>query len=431
MKIKLTKQKLYIILCLCIIGLFIYISDNPITQILLFTFQFALIASSIKFEFVNPLFWFLGAFTIYSIAYPVLYATGLNMTIGYSPEPLRWNWIAMTTFYLFFSSTKIKQNNSFADVKWINKSVYKWFIILSGILVLLSIMLIRRIGYISKNEIYSGGNIIINFTLSLIYIVHTIYICLISINYKNNKNSIGIIVYVGLLSLLLTMFSGERDILLRFILITAFCSHIYGRITKKRLLIYFAIIIILFPITSMLKYYFLSYQLGEIKFSFSVKSIIWSLFGGEFESASKNLQILANDKDNIMGVLSGASYISDIVRIIGISIKSSLQWFNKNYYASSTVGHGFTIVGEGLVNFGLVGILLNFMILSLSLSYMYKNVYSKEIYNSIYTLSIPIFIYAIRADFANILSPIVRQIIIPILIFNIIVHKEEISEQNT
>lgn len=425
-----TKEKFFSIIVLLFCGIIIFITESSKLQVSVFIIQFLLTALLCKVKFDNPLFWYLGAFTIYSTGYPLLYVYEINISQGFSPDPLRWSWIAYFTFVIFFCYPKRTAYNNHIYV-WFNKNAYTLFIHIAAVLILLSIFLILINGYTNKTSIYAGGNPLITLSFSLIYIVHTLYICVMQINYKiNNRiDNRYLIVFIGIVSLLLTMFSGERDILFRFLIITSFSLYLNNEVKTRGITMIGVLLIILIPISRILKYYFLSLKSSSIDFDFSIHSFLNSLITGEFESASKNLQILANDSQNAMGALGGLSYISDITRILGFSPYSSLQWFNTNYYPGSIVGHGFSIVGEGYVNFGLAGVILNFIVIALLLGYVYKNRFKNEFYTTVFISIMPIMIYSIRADFANIFSPLCRQVILPLLLFNIIVKKKRITKK--
>ena len=94
----------------------------------------------------------------------------------------------------------------------------------------------------------------------------------------------------------------------------------------------------------------------------------------------------------------------------------AVRWFNETFFSADRAGQGFTLVGEGYINFGYFGIIILFIFVGLLIKFLYlksnKNIY----WFPIYLLSIPTFMYSIRADLANIISPLFSQIITTILI---------------
>ena len=78
--------------------------------------------------------------------------------------------------------------------------------------------------------------------------------------------------------------------------------------------------------------------------------------------------------------------------------------------------YGFTLVGEGYLNGGYFGIVMIFMLTGFLMRFLYINA-QRNIYGMlIYLYMIPIFIYSTRADFANILSPLLKYAILGTLV---------------
>lgn len=431
---KTSLKKILLIMMETVFGFLIFSNTEPEILIELFILQYIVIVYVSKFDFESPLCWYLGVFTLYTIGYPLLYVTGNNMTQGFSPEPIQWCWIAVFVFVCVFSPEQNKKLNEKMDCDYNfgNMNIMKYFIIVSLIIVFVDVYLIYSSGYRNKGEIYGKADFYITFVFTLIYSIQTIYIYLMHINLILNKKSenMNLMIIIGAESLLLTLFSGERDIFIRYLILTVFFLFINKEINRFKMFLSCMMIVVFFMISRFIKYYFLTAESNLYSFVpslFSWKGLIGIIFGGEFESASKNLQILANDSVAASGVFFGSSYISDVVRILGITLNSSMTWFNDRYYFGSAVGHGFTIVGEGFVNFGILGIVLSFVIIGSIINWMYKKRGKNPAYASIYIISIPIFMYAIRADLANIFSPMVRQILLPLLLANLFLRKENRS----
>lgn len=404
-------------------GVMIFVANSSAVQVVSFICMYLLTVIIEKFELSSPLCWYLGAFTVYSVGYPILYLLGIDTSRGLSITPLKWCWIGYFIFVLTFGKFKKQCDNVNELVSWKNKRYFYFFIIFAGLYVLVCVFFIWRLGYQNKGEIYSDNKFYIKLAFIIIYTIQTIYVYLISINYetKKYKYNKAIIIFVGVVSALLAMYSGERDILLRFVLMTIFALYSNKIIDTRKVALMLLIAISLYPLTSNFKYFFLTNQFKTIQISDEpiLHYVAKRILSGEFESASRNLQILANDKENVLGTFGGITYFSDITRIIGYAPASSLMWFNNRYYAGSTVGHGFTIVGEGLVNFGVMGIVLSFAFIGFLQTYIYNYRDVNAYYKTIYIVSIPIFMYSTRADFANILSPMVRQIILPLFLMDI------------
>lgn len=195
------------------------------------------------------------------------------------------------------------------------------------------------------------------------------------------------------------------------LVITGLILLYFKKINKRQILILGLVGIALIPISSIYKYYFLTgetmgeLQIGDARFLFS------EILRGEFESASRNLQVLISNKSVSRAVMGGQTIISDILRIFGYAPNSSIVWFQNRFFSSEAAGQGFTLIGEGYINFGYFGVVLVYAITALILRIIYKNS-NKNLFNLfVYFCSIPIFIYANRADLANIFTPLVRQVL--------------------
>lgn len=417
-------NKMLLMIMLLLSGFVMYTTNSPLVQVYAFVIQYLLTIFLLKTDFINPLFWFLGGLTIYSIGYPLLYIADVETIVQLTTEPLKWSWLAYFIFVISFRSTNAVCKFH-VDCNMIDKSFIKKFIYISGLFVLVSVLLIADSGYANKGEIYSDGNLYISMAFYIIYVIHTIYVWIMQLNYIEGESNYYLIVYIGIISLLMTMYSGERDILFRFMIITVCSLYLQKSISNKMLFCFFSFFIILIPLSRMMKYYFLTADSVAMNFYESPELLFLGIIGGEFESASKNLQILANDEGNSMYALYGLSYLSAITRIFGYAPYSAIEWFNNKYYFGSLVGHGFTIVGEGYVNFGMAGIVFNFIVIGKIMSYLYNNRFKNTILATIYICMIPTMIYVMRADFSNLLSPLFKQIIVPLILMNWCVRKRK------
>ena len=65
-------------------------------------------------------------------------------------------------------------------------------------------------------------------------------------------------------------------------------------------------------------------------------------------------------------------------------------------------------MGEGYSNFGIIGIVLVYAALALLTGFLYKYSQKNRYFMIVYIYMIPIIIYCTRADFANVLSPLLH-----------------------
>ena len=131
------------------------------------------------------------------------------------------------------------------------------------------------------------------------------------------------------------------------------------------------IIIVLIPLSSSYKYYFLT---GSA--SVTNNNIIYAFLSGEFESATRNLQALINNSSSTLGVKGLGQIVRDVVAVFNSSIESSTSWFNNTFYPTSKTQYGFTLVGEGYIIAGALGVVLVFAIIGIIIRIMYKKAYN-------------------------------------------------------
>ncbi|MFQ8582261.1 MAG: O-antigen polymerase [Holdemania massiliensis] len=205
--------------------------------------------------------------------------------------------------------------------------------------------------------------------------------------------------------LVITLFSGERDFIFRFILINILILWVLKILKTKQLIILVPLLFLLIPLSSMFKYYFLRGSVNTLN-----TNVFHSLFSGEFESASRNLQILINCFDQTNGIKGFSQIILDLVSVFDSSINSTSTWFNSMFYSGSQTQYGFSLVGEGYLIGGYFGVVFLFMLIGVIIKIFYvfsnRNLYLLAAYLYFITITI----YSIRGDFGIILSGIAKQI---------------------
>jgi oligosaccharide repeat unit polymerase len=152
-------------------------------------------------------------------------------------------------------------------------------------------------------------------------------------------------------------------------------------------------------------------------------SIIEDILSSEFSAASKNLNELLNHRE-LWSPFYGETFLWDIQVVLGTGFSPG-AWYNKTFFPSLVNrggGNGFTIVGEGYINFGIFGVILVFSFLSILLKYIHSYATKNIIWLTIYIASLPIFMYMIRGDLATLFTQVIKHIVIPLLILFIVKH---------
>lgn len=399
------------------------LTNNIILDIISFIILVIGAVKIAKFDFAHPYVWYSFVFMLYSVSYPILYLNNMTYDVYfYSKELMFSQWLALATFLLVVGPKKVDYSRlNLLKTKTITS---KYILILTSIILIFTIIEISTGGYSHKSDIHSSGS----FVVSLGFRAVLIFLLLYTINLTANairmkKLDLRLSLYVGSIIFFIVFFSGERDLLIRFFVIIFFVYYIFIKDSKlsKELILLGLLSLSLIPILKQYKYFGLTGEKIQ-----SESNFLFSFLTSDFMSASKNMQILLLDETS-EGKFKGATFLSAITRtfnldkLLDLDIISSSQWYNQNYFGLNRSGQGFTIVGDGYVNFGFIGIVVLFVIIGFLLKFIYLQS-NKGIYHfTFYILSIPIFMYAIRADLANILSPLIKQNLLTFILLWVVV----------
>lgn len=411
-------------------ALFIYIfasgllltSSNVVYDIFAFCVLVFGAMSIVKFDVAHPFVWFSFVFMLYSISYPILYLNGILYDVYTYTDSLMFSqWLALVVFLFCIGPSQVDYSRLKDQKTTIISN--RIFLIMVSIILFATILKISTGGYSHKHEIYAEGSLVvfIGFRAALIFLMlYAINLSVFAI--KENKIDYKLTIFIFGVIFLMVFFSGERDLIIRALVILFFIYYIIVKKSKltREIIILGAVSLSLIPILGQYKYFGLTGKKTSSGLNFFL-----SFLTSDFQSASKNLQILLLD-ESAKGKFKGATFITSFLRafnldkVLGIDAFSSGGWYNETYFEAGRAGQGFTLVGDGYVNFGYIGIIILFIFVGISVRFLYKQS-NKGIYCFVfYILSIPVFMYAIRADLANILSPLIKQNLLTIILLRLI-----------
>lgn len=416
---------LYVKLILYIVfsGFILFISNNVVCDIIAFVILVFGSISVVKCDLAHPYVWYSFVFMLYSISYPILYINNMTYDVyTYTKSLMFSQWLALVIFLLVVTPAK----TDYSKLKETKTNIIpsKIFLIISSLVLVITIFEILTGGYSHKSEIYESGSILVFIGFRVVLIFLIIYAINLSIYaLKENRIDRQMTTYVFIIVFLMFFFSGERDLIIRFFIILYFIYYVLIKKSKlsKEVFLLGLFSLCLIPILSKYKYFGLTGEKTSTDMNFFFKFLT-----SDFASASKNMQILLLD-EGAKGRFSGYTFLSAILRVFGleklprVEMISSLQWFNDTYFGPARAGQGFTIVGDGYVNFGYIGIALLFAFIGIIVKKLYSKSNKGVYYFVFYILSIPIFMYSIRADLANILVPLIKQNLLIILLFRFII----------
>ncbi|MDF1782240.1 MAG: O-antigen polysaccharide polymerase Wzy [Alcanivoracaceae bacterium] len=210
---------------------------------------------------------------------------------------------------------------------------------------------------------------------------------------------VGISFFVLLLGYGVT---GERDFVFRYLFMLVVVLFLYR---WKFSAVYPALIILamafLLPLSQALKGVVI---VDHVDFSLVSQR---SIFENEFSSAGRNLQYVIDSK---LTRMNGLTYVWDFRRAMPFveGGQSAGKWFNEvlrmRYGDGGTSGWGFSLVAEGYMNFGKMGVAVQYFVLGVITLVVFLLSRRGGLYLLFYVFYLASFIYVQRADLANYLG---------------------------
>lgn len=379
---------------------------------------------TVKFDIINPLCLYVGSVALYSVGYAILYSADFSEVItryGYNKETLVYLWFSIVLMTLILPSKTIKiasyclRKKSYIQ----NYEVTYYLSIFLSIFTYIGIIYLKISGFENKGDIYQNGGMAINLLAKAIYFnlffyTYHLLFCLLrklEINKRWMFLSFGSIALFGLIT-------GERDYFFHVILTTFLVFYSVGRIKKRMLPVYAIIGVFLIVLSKIFKYALLSGISDDGSNNLAQGGLFLQFLDGEFVSAGRNMQILVSGGyENYFG---GLSLVIDVARIFYDFGFSSQRWFNDTVLDYVSTGYGFTLVGEGFINGGIIGIFIVVYVSSVILRWLYLKSSNSFVCSVLYFYMLPQFIYATRADITNILSPLLKHALASLLILYLI-----------
>lgn len=374
------------------------------------------------FDLIHPYTWFSSFFCLYSIGLPVLtYEGSRYLRANYTKELMEIQLLAMFIILFIVSPKKIDYEIMNKEEHSLNLGVFNKILYVGLILILLGgAFFLSRSGLGGKANIYASGSSLLLAIFRVPLILTMLYTLLIIYEWKSNKQvPIRTMFVTGISVFGITIFSGERDFVFRFIIITAVFLFFIGKLKRHHIILLAPIGVVILILSDKYKYFFSTGIVNE-----SSESAIFRFFSGEFESASTNLQIVISQRmSNSWGI---ERYLLDIASAFTTRIQSVSSWFSDLFYKGRTVQYGFSIVGEGYVIGGVLGVVFMSIVLGGIIRFFYKRLCKNTYWFATYLYFITVVIYSIRMDLGTILSAIVKQIGLVLIIVMI---AEKISKK--
>lgn len=381
-------------------------------------------------DITHPLCWFIPIFTLYQIAYPWLKLIGIDVYTfqNINNNYVILNWFALLLMISLMLNIKKVNYNLEKITKKINLSLIRIIYIFIIIVSTIGVFYIKSRGFINKYDLANSNNLTINFFNIIINSISIISIFYSLVSNISNKKKIIIFITSSIVLVLAMGITGERDLIIKHLIMYFIYYYILFKPTKRKMIRFGIILIFLLTISSSFK----MFLVRNNEFNLSSKNYIESFLTSDFQSAGFNFNYLLNHNTDF-SLKNGSTLLYDIIspirKIVGVDYHNiSTQWYQQTFWNTRRTGLGFTFLGEGYINFGIMGIYIWCIIIYYIIKIMYKNS-NKSIYRfTAFITFCPMCMYIMRADFANLISPFVKYVLLILIILYFLCNKYKEKE---
>lgn len=401
-------------------------------SVLLVAFFVFCVLAFLNFEVLHPAVWFLPFLFLYHFSIFFLSLIGARNLI--SPEETLWaSWLALYIGGVVFSCfSPVKVTNSISFLHLSYYSILLLYVFFAFLVVAIN-YIFHVYGLESKAEVRGSGlnkfypviTWFLFFSCCMVFLWHSGYV-------KHIFGWLSLLSFVIFFATAINL--GERNFFFAFLVFFFMSAFSMGKIGKKKLLLISLVLLALIPILGGFKNAFS----GGGSWSGGFSKLLFDLINGEFRSAGYNLDYVIGYKaewDLFYGKTFFVDFVKSIVPNSIFSLEGAIGWYNKKFHPDvfyAGRGYGFSILAEGYINFGLWGVALVSVVLTLGISIFYKAARNNGVVLFCYVFCIPIFIYSIRADASNIISPIIKSLLIPgvvLWLFYVLARKSELKHE--
>ncbi len=399
-------------------GLFVLFGSGPLAGVigLAWLTVSALVLSRV--DLLHPYTWYSPFFFLYGVSTPSLVWLGIKEDISSLHETVIMEWLALCSFLLAVGQLKKRRQDSPKPIPEIEKPA--WFLFLTMLAVSgIYLAYVWRTGLTSKFEIILSTSLPgrLNPAFSVLALAYGI---LLAISLARKQIPWALLVFVIAWHLLSFLITGERAILLRVLWITFLLVHtLYRRIPNRVLAIVASCGLLLLPVLQELK----NVLIRDTPVSVSLATPFVSVLGDEFLTGSENLQTVIQNPPR--HYYWGETLWWDVKQafLLGFLLPSGTGpsptlRFNEEFFPDVVAqggGRGFTLVGEGYMNFGAAGVVLWFVLLGGFVGYLYRQSARNPVWLTMYIVTMPLVVYITRADFSNLLSQFGKHVALPML----------------
>ena len=435
----------FIYIVMAILSAILLLTQNVYVQSMCFFVLYAVCLLSIDFDIAHPYVWFIPLFTLYTISYPLLHEQGYYAILpncGYvpsAPKMIPIHWCALCSFIVVVTNKQVRHPKIY-NYKF-NTSLIESLTLALILILCLQFAAVIQSGLGSKREILDDMSSNLFYRLGKIAIQLLpifVAILIIDINLKKIKKILWVIV-INVAALFELLIVGERSAVIQIVVVELLAYNIaVKKINLKKAFIAAALILLAIILGVGMKASFRNGQ--DFSLLLSEEPLWVKLFNAEFSSASVNTTNILNHQ-KLWEYGYGIKYLllfclpfnffplSKLLSALGYSnlftIADNSTWYHDAVLTGYRSGYGFSMVADGYMELGLLGVILFYMLLSVIL----KKAYEKSSYSMssliIYIVMVPIFIYSTRATLLYFAMYSVKYIFLPLILLSVLrVHRK-------
>lgn len=382
---------------------------------------------SLRLYPLDPRVWFATLGGLYAFSYPIQTVLGIEsgqldakaaaISAIFFLSVLGAMWLSAGV-----TSTPLKKrpNQRVAHSSAI-KIVVLPLVLLAGSYVVVDSTLINLVGVSSKRDLWeiSVGLPFSGFMAHVLLLTGACWILAV----KEKSSAFLVALFVGMVAVYAWSSTGERDVLLKWVLMATFAWVARQWISVKLVVILGLCMVVVSPIMKDLG---LIFGGSAIEFQ-RTQRLHHYVLGGEWASAGSNLEIILRNPALYEG-LQLERFVADFARgfapsglFHGINTSS---WYTEFYTPQVTgrdiPGIGFSLVAAMWIYGGVAGVISGGLIYGLVSWWLFRLSGKGALYMAAYFLYIPLSLWSIRGDMSFWLSAIFKQVFFPSLALMIV-----------
>jgi oligosaccharide repeat unit polymerase len=438
--------------------LILWFPEDVGTKVLAMALFWLVSISSIRLDVTHPFFWFGGPFLLYSISGPVLFTLNIHPNELWGDFPVREldYGFAMDLQYLGLLVSSLVIGPARMDLQATlrgsgTRHLFNGVLPVLAVTFILSGFAVSEIvlqGFTRKIDVvlYGSWATRFGFALNMFSTCAGVFLVKQFVDGKPLRGHVGIACFI-ILGLTVVLLAGQRNFLFRLLVVILFTYHIaYHKISLRSFLVLF---LITSPLIFVLGGFKMAGITGESAGSyFSIfenilniakfgenqalagdsslilfgKFMLFLILGDEFRTGGDNLAMLVTRMPMELPFQNGFTIMNDLsaalsLGFLGANLDSSVHTYNAIFFPVNTSkggGQGFSLVGAGYMNFGIIGAILIMAFFGAAVRMVYR-LASKSAMGLFFFIGfLPISFSAARNDLSMPISQGLKHVLLPL-----------------